>query len=60
MKLAYTIAEAAESTGYSERVITRAIAERSLVARYANTKPVIKADDLTVWLENLPTEKPVK
>lgn len=58
MKLAYSLPEAAEATGYSERVISRAIADHKLIARYANTKPVIKADDLAAWIDSLPVEKP--
>ena len=60
MKIAYSLAEAAEATGYSERVIQRALAEHKLLARYANSKPVIKASDLEDWIEKLPTERPVK
>lgn len=58
MKLAYTYAEAAEATGYSERVIRRAVDACDLVARYANTKPVIEASELERWLQSLPTVAP--
>jgi hypothetical protein len=55
-KLAYNYAEAAETTGYSKDVIRRAVDNNELVARFANTKPVIKASELTRWLDGLPTE----
>lgn len=56
-KLAYTLTEAAEATGYSERTIRRAIAESRLVAKYENSKPVIMTRDLEAWLEALPSER---
>lgn len=57
-RLAYSIEEAAEATGYSTDTIRRAIRANDLVARYANTKPVILAGELTDWLAALPTEAP--
>jgi excisionase family DNA binding protein len=60
-KLAYTIAEAAEATGYSEKTIRRAIDAGDLVVRYGTkTKPVVKADELEAWLDSLPTTPPSK
>lgn len=56
-KLSYSFEEAAAATGYSERTIRRAVADNRLVARYANSKPVITADDLRAWLQSLPTER---
>ena len=58
MKLAYSLEEAETATGYSQRTLRRAIAENQLVARYANSKPVITAEELTNWLNSLPTEAP--
>ena len=58
-KLSYSFEEAAAATGYSERTIRRAVADNRLVARYANSKPVITADDLRAWLQSLPTERDV-
>ncbi|MEU3847154.1 hypothetical protein AB0E44_09175 [Micrococcus terreus] len=55
-KLAYSLEEAEEATGYSQRTLRRAIADSHLVARYANSKPVITADELRRWLDSLPTE----
>ena len=60
MKLAFSFQEAAEATGYSIDVIRRAVRNSELVARYANTKPVIMATELTAWLESKPTEPPSK
>jgi hypothetical protein len=59
-KLAYSLDEAAAATGYSADVIRRALRANSLTARYANTKPVILATELTSWLESLPAEAPSK
>ena len=56
MKLAFSLAEAAEATGYSIDVIRRAIRKNDLTVRYANSKPVVLATELTEWLESLPTE----
>lgn len=45
-KLAYNIQEAAEATGYSTDTIRRALRNNDLSARYANSKPVILAEEL--------------
>lgn len=58
IKLALSIEEAAEATGYSVDTIRRAIRTNSLIARYANTKPVVLVTELTDWLESLSTESP--
>jgi len=55
-RLAYTIDEAAAATGYSASTIRTAIRRNNLLARYANTKPVILIDELQDWLRSLPTE----
>jgi len=57
-KLAYSIDEAAAAVGYSSDTIRRAIRNSELVARYANSKPVVMAAELTAWLESKPTEPP--
>lgn len=57
-KLAFSIAEAAEATGYSSDVIRKAIKDHDLTARYANSKPVVLATELQDWLESRPTEAP--
>lgn len=57
-KLAYSIREAAEATGYGETVIKDALRDGLLTARYANSKPVIPTTELLDWLANLPTDKP--
>ncbi|MER2134158.1 MAG: hypothetical protein ABS910_05695 [Arthrobacter sp.] len=59
-KLAYNIEEAALATGYSVDTIRKAIRNNEIVTRYANTKPVITATELTDWLDSLPSEAPSK
>ena len=56
MKIAFSIEEAAEAIGYSPDTVRRAIRNNDLVARYANSKPVILATELQEWLASLPTE----
>lgn len=58
MKLSYTYDEAAEATGYSERTIRDAVRNHDLTASYANSKPVIRRQELEDWLQSLPNEKP--
>jgi hypothetical protein len=60
MKISFSIEEAAEASGYSTDTIRRAIRNSDLTARYANSKPVVLASELTSWLESLPTEAPNK
>lgn len=60
MKIAFSIEEAAEASGYSTDTIRRALRNNDLIARYANSKPVILATELTDWLSSLPTEAPTK
>ena len=55
-KLSYNWVEAAEATGYSVDTIRRAVRNNELVTRYANSKPVILANELAEWLESLGTE----
>lgn len=57
-KLAYTFEEAAEQAGYSVRTLKQAVADGNLAARYANTKGVIRHQDLEAWLDRLPAESP--
>lgn len=57
-KLAFNIEEAAEATGYSVDTIRREIRSNNLIARYANSKPVILLTELTECLESLPAEPP--
>ncbi|MGO4856202.1 hypothetical protein [Arthrobacter sp. 2MCAF14] len=57
-KLAYTFEEAAEQSGYSERTIRYQVKACNLVARYANSKGVIRHEDLAEWLDSLPAEPP--
>ncbi|MDQ1059114.1 hypothetical protein QFZ23_003015 [Arthrobacter globiformis] len=55
-KLAYNLEEAATATGYTVSTLRIAIRRHDLLARYANTKPIILADELQDWLRSLPTE----
>lgn len=55
-KLAYTFEEAAEQSGYSVRTLKQAVSDGHLAARYANTKGVIRHEDLEAWLDQLPTK----
>lgn len=55
-KLVFTLEEAAAATGYSVRTLQIAIRRNDLLARYANTKPIILVDELQDWLRSLPTE----
>lgn len=59
-KLAYTLEEAAEQTGYSVRTLKNHAADGRLIIRYANTKGVVRHQDLEAWLESLPTEPPAR
>ena len=59
-KLAYTWEEAAEQSGYSVRTLKQQVADGNLMARYANSKGVIRHEDLADWLDQLPAEAPSK
>lgn len=58
MKIAYTFEEAAEQSGYSIRTLKQHVADGKLMARYANSKGVIRHEDLADWLDQLPAEAP--
>lgn len=60
VKLSLDYEGAAEATGYSPDTIRRAVDNSEMVARFANSKPVIQVKELERWLESLPTEKPRK
>jgi len=57
-KLAYSLPEAAEIASTSVAVLRRKIAANDITVRYIGHKPVILAEELTAWLEALPTEAP--
>jgi len=59
-KIAYTFEEAAEQSGYSIRTLKQHVADGNLAARYANSKGVIRHEDLANWLDSLPAEAPAK
>jgi excisionase family DNA binding protein len=53
-RIAYSVAEAAEQTGFSQRKIRQLIADSELAAKKAGNRLVIPADSLTTWLDSLP------
>jgi len=57
-KIAYTFEMAAEMVGYSVRTLKQAVADGDLAARYANTKGVIRHEDLADWIDRLSAESP--
>lgn len=57
-KLAYTYEEAAAQCGYSVRTLKQAVSDGNLAARYANSKGVLRHEDLADWLDQLPAESP--
>ncbi|MFS0717587.1 hypothetical protein ABC337_11450 [Arthrobacter sp. 1P04PC] len=57
-KLALTFDEVAEASGYSVRTLKYQVAAGNLLARYANSKGVIRVEDLAQWLDDLPAEAP--
>lgn len=57
-KLPLTFEEAAEACGYSIRTLKYLVAAGNLVARYANSKGVIRVEDLAEWFHELPAEPP--
>lgn len=57
-KISYTIAEAAESVGLSERSLRDAIKDSKIAVRYFNTKAIIRREDLESYIDQLPSESP--
>ena len=60
MKIAYTVAEAAEQVSVSDKTIRRAIANGDLAGRYAGEKrrvQLIAHDELIGWFHSLPSER---
>lgn len=57
-KLAYTVKEFAQATGYGETTIREHIADNNLTLSYANSKGTIALEEGLRWLRSLPTEKP--
>lgn len=57
-QISYTFEQAAEMCGYSVRTLKQAVADGNLAARYANTKGVIRHEDLDSWIDSLPAESP--
>jgi hypothetical protein len=44
--------------GYSVRTLKQAVSDGSLAPRYANSKAVIRHEDLVDWVNNLSAESP--
>lgn len=57
-KLAYSIPEAAEAVGLSERTLRDAIKDSRIAVRYMNTKAIIRREDLADYIDKLPSESP--
>lgn len=53
-RLAYSVREAAETSGVSEHDIHDALRAKELVAREVGACVVITADDMRVWLQAQP------
>lgn len=66
-KIAYSLDEAAQATGYSVWTIRRAVKSNELVVHYPRAdegksvdKPCVLVTDLVAWVEDGPTEAPEK
>ena len=57
-RIAYDWDAAAEQVGYSVRTLKKAVADGHLAARYANTKAIIRHEDLAEWVDGLSGESP--
>lgn len=57
-QISYSVAQAAEAVGLSERTVRDAIKDSYLTARYLNTKAIIRHEDLEAWIDKLPSESP--
>lgn len=57
-RIAYDWESAAEQVGYSVRTLKKAVADGYLAARYANSKAIIRHEDLVDWVNNLSAESP--
>jgi excisionase family DNA binding protein len=55
-QISYTVAQAAEQVGLSERTLKEAIKDSRLAARYMNTKAIIRHEDLAEYIDRLPAE----
>lgn len=59
-RISYTWEQASEMVGYSVRTLKQAAADGYLAPRYANSKAVIRHQDLEDWVNSLPAESPSK
>jgi S-adenosylhomocysteine hydrolase len=58
MKISYSWEDAASMVGYSVRTLKQAAADGYLSVRYANSKAVIRHQDLEEWVDGLSAESP--
>lgn len=59
-KTAYSFEEAAAEVGYSVRTLKQAVADGRLIAKYENSKGIIRQIDLDEWLDRMPSEPPTR
>lgn len=59
-RIAYTFEDASTQCGYSVRTLKQAVTDGALLARYANSKGIIRHADLYDWVDRLPAEPPTK
>jgi hypothetical protein len=57
-RISYTWEAASEQVGYSVRTLKQAAADGYLSVRYANSKAVIRHEDLAAWIDGLSAESP--
>lgn len=58
-KIAYSIYEAAEATGVSDKTIRRAIHAGDLAAHYPTSRAVILKEELEAWIRSSPSRRPL-
>lgn len=56
-RISYTLREAADATGISERVIQRAYLGGQLPVHFVTSRPLILRTDLEEWIASAPTER---
>lgn len=59
-RISYSFEDAAEMVGYSVRTLKQAAADHELLVKYANSKGIIRHEDLFDWVDRLPSEPPAK
>ena len=56
-QIAYDLVTAGKAVSLSDRTLRDAIADGSLTAHYAGTKPLVLREDLVDWIRSLPTDR---